>query len=203
VPSDSISDRGWHQADLPQSAPPNVTEFPALKLRPVSTLFSAHFGDHIVVSSSRDSDPQPGLDADADTLSSTSPSTVISPVTPGMSLGRSSADRDKLPMATISEDQSALVQALQEQIVSAKKAWQRHIWELEGQVRDLKAEVDGLRAGDGDAYCEACGRGRPSGAVGGQPHGGAGAHDHKVFAGGVVNRPRARTGTSARFGSAV
>ncbi|KAJ3564976.1 hypothetical protein NP233_g7935 [Leucocoprinus birnbaumii] len=34
---------------VPQSAPPNVGDFPALKLRPVSTLFSAHFGDHIDV----------------------------------------------------------------------------------------------------------------------------------------------------------
>ncbi|KAJ6604513.1 hypothetical protein DFH09DRAFT_1122941 [Mycena vulgaris] len=196
VPSD-MSDRDWHQADLPQSAPPNVTEFPALKLRPVSTLFSAHFGDHIV---SQDSDSQqPGLDADVDTLSSLSPSTVISPITPGLLLGRGSGE--KMPMATISEDQvqSALVQSLQDQMVTAKKAWQRHIWELEGQVRDLKAEVEGLRAADGEAYCNACGRGRPASTP--QPRNGA-PHDHKTFTG-VVNRPRARTGTSARFGSAV
>ncbi|KAJ7786164.1 hypothetical protein B0H16DRAFT_20458 [Mycena metata] len=202
VPSD-LSDRDWHQADLPQSAPPNVTEFPALKLRPVSTLFSTHFGDHIVSARDMLDPPQPGLDADADTLSSTSPSTMVSPITPAL-LGRGSGgSSDKTPMATITEDQSALVQALQDQIVSAKKAWQRHIWELEGQVRDLKAEVDGLRAGDGDAYCEACGRGRPGQQL--PPRSGSASatatHDHK--AGGVVNRPRARTGTAARFGSAV
>ncbi|KAJ7125721.1 hypothetical protein C8R43DRAFT_718625 [Mycena crocata] len=198
VPTD-MSDRDWLQPDLPQSAPPNVTEFPALKLRPVSTLFSAHFGDHIV--SQRDSGSQPGFDTDMDTLSSTSPSTMVSPITPGLLLGRSSGDKG--PMATISEDQSALVQGLQEQIATAKKAWQRHIWELEGQVRDLKAEVEGLRAGDGDVYCEACGRGRPMNAT--QMRGGGGpnsAHDHKALSG-VVNRPRARTGTSSRFGSAV
>ncbi|KAJ7492757.1 hypothetical protein FB451DRAFT_1389110 [Mycena latifolia] len=197
MPSD-MSERDWRQTDLPQSAPPNVTEFPALKLRPVSTLFSAHFGEHIV---SRDSDPQqPGLDADVDTLSSLSPSTMVSPITPGMHLGRNSGD--KVPMATISEDQSALVQSLQDQIVAAKKAWQRHIWELEGQVRDLKAEVDGLRAADGGGYCDACGRGRPAGASQARPSGPAAAPDQKAFTG-VVNRPRARTGTSARFGSAV
>jgi len=136
-----------------------------------------------------------------DTLSSMSPTTVISPITPAALLGRNSGDRDKVPMATISEDQSALVQALQEQIGAAKKAWQRHIWELEGQVRDLKAEVDDLRARDGDAYCDACGRGRPAGptqARSGTPT--STAHDYKM---GVVNRPRARTGTSSRFGSAV
>ncbi|KAJ7487450.1 hypothetical protein B0H11DRAFT_2191997 [Mycena galericulata] len=192
VPSD-MSERDWLGSDLPQSAPPNVTEFPALKLRPVSTLFSAHFSDHIV-----SPERQSGNDADADTVSSVSPTTVVSPITPG-ALGRNSGDRDKTPMATISEDQSALVQALQEQIGTAKKAWQRHIWELEGQVRDLKAEVDDLRAADGDSYCEACGRGRPAGTV--QARGGTSAiHDHKT---GVVNRPRARTGTSSRFGSAV
>ncbi|KAJ6621595.1 hypothetical protein B0H10DRAFT_2214973 [Mycena sp. CBHHK59/15] len=157
-----MSDRAWHQPDLPQSAPANVTEFPALKLRPVSTLFSAHFGDHIV---SRDSDPQPGLETDMDTLSSLSPSTVISPITPGL-LGHthSRSERnngEKGPMATISEDQAGLAQALQEQLATAKKAWQRHIWELEGQVRDLKAQVDTLRAAEGE-YCEACGRGRPA-----------------------------------------
>ncbi|KAJ7706321.1 hypothetical protein B0H17DRAFT_1036724 [Mycena rosella] len=198
VPTD-MSDRDWQQTDLPQSAPPNVTEFPALRLRPVSTLFSAHFGDHIV-SGGSDSQ-QPGLDADVDTLSSLSPSTVVSPITPGMLLGRGSSSGDKAPMATISEDQSALVQSLQDQIVTAKKAWQRHIWELEGQVRDLKAEVDGLRAGDGEGYCDACGRGRPAAAA--QPRNSSGlspAHEHKA---GVVNRPRARTGTSSRFGSAV
>ncbi|KAJ7076572.1 hypothetical protein B0H15DRAFT_955584 [Mycena belliarum] len=196
-PSD-MSTRDWHQTDLPQSAPPNVTEFPALKLRPVSTLFSAHFGEHIVA---HDPDVhQPGLDADGDTLSSMSASTVVSPITPGLLLGRGSGD--KAPMATISEDQSALVQSLQDQIVSAKKAWQRHIWELEGQVRDLKAEVDGLRTADGERYCDACGRGRPDGAGPAHAHSGGpvAAYEHKP---GVINRPRARTGTSARYGSAV
>ncbi|KAJ7225659.1 hypothetical protein GGX14DRAFT_421563 [Mycena pura] len=184
VPSD-VSDRDWYQHDLPQSAPPNVNEFPALKLRPVSTLFSSKFSDHMVIL--RDSDPQPALDADVDTSSSTSPTTTT-PITPGMLLGRSSGDRDKPPMATISEDQPAFVQALQEQMTSAKKAWQRHVWELEGQVRDLKVELEGLRAAEGE-YCDACGRGKRA------------VHDHKTT--GVVNRPRARTGTSARFGSAV
>ncbi|KAJ7071164.1 hypothetical protein C8F01DRAFT_419243 [Mycena amicta] len=189
VPSD-LSDRDWHQADLPQSAPPNVTEFPALKLRPVSTLFSSHFADHMVLP--RDSDSQPSLEADADTSSSTSPIS-ITPITPATALGPSSGDKERTPMATISEDQSALVQALQEQLVGAKKAWQRHIWVLEGQVRGLKMEVERLRASDGE-YCETCGRGtRVSD---------EGEHDHKAFVG-VVNRPRARTGTSSRLGSAV
>ncbi|KAK7013601.1 P-loop containing nucleoside triphosphate hydrolase protein [Favolaschia claudopus] len=166
VPSDS-SDRDWlHQPDLPQSAPPNITEFPDLKLCPVSTLFSSHFGGHIVSLSTDVPDTSPSLDADLDTLISTSPSTMISPVTPGMLLGTggrtSRADRDTSKMATIREDQSSLVTALQEQIVSAKKAWQRHIWELEGQ---------GVASG----FCKIKER--------------SGAHYHASSVG-VVNRPR-------------
>ncbi|KAF7306793.1 hypothetical protein MIND_00471000 [Mycena indigotica] len=178
VPSD-LSDRDWHQADLPQSAPPNVTEFPALKLRPVSTMFSAHFADHLVLPP--DSDSQPSLD-DADTSSSTSP-TSIAPITPAI-LGRgNSAEKDtRIQMTTISEDQTSLVQSLQQQLASSKKAWQRHIQELESQVRDLKGEVERLRAVDGD-YCDTCGRGRQTS--------------------GVVNRPRSRNGAASRFGSAV
>ncbi|KAJ7630798.1 hypothetical protein FB45DRAFT_1027981 [Roridomyces roridus] len=190
VPTTDIFEREWLGADLPQSAPPNVTEFPALKLRPVSTLFSAHFGDHIVSPGSLSSQ-----DADADTLSPISPTTAVSPVTPAGVLGRSSGD--KVPMATITEDQSNLVQELQQQITSSKQAWQRHIWDLEGQVRDLKAELEALRAQGSDVYCAVCGRGKPSDSA---HTGHAAAHDHKM---GVVNRPRARTGTSSRFGSAI
>ncbi|CAK5280477.1 unnamed protein product [Mycena citricolor] len=170
------SSDNWDQLDLPQSAPPNVTEFPALKLRPVSTLFSAKFGDHIISPDNED-------------LESLSPSTAMSPVTPGLVLARSPSNIDK--MAPITEDQSALVQALQDQIVSAKKAWQRHIWELEGQVRDLKAQVEAAHEGD---YCMTCGRGRPPMTFQSEPGKAS-----------VVNRPRAHTGTgtATRFGSVV
>lgn len=198
----SMADREWRLNDtVPRSAPANVSEFPALKLRPVSTIFSAQFGEHII---GRDS--QPSLEADSDTLSLTSPTTVISPVTPGLV---NNASRSQLfagekiaPMATISEDQSSVIRALQEQIVSAKKAWQRHIWELEGQVRDLKAEIEDLRVTErqDEEYCDACGRGkRPPIAVDDR----TGREGITELKPGVVNRPRARTGTSSRFGSAV
>lgn len=170
----------------PRSAPPSTTDFPSLSLRPVSAIFSAHFADHIVA-------PEVGSpiegERDADTPSSISPGR--SPVTPGFSLRSdgSTADRSSIA-ATGSEDQTSVIQALQEQIVSARKAWQRHIWELEGQVRDLKAEVDGLRiAGNDKGYCEVCGRGKSE----------EDGHDMKKV--GVVNRPRARTGDAARFGN--
>ncbi|THG99897.1 hypothetical protein EW026_g2530 [Hermanssonia centrifuga] len=51
------------------------------------------------------------------------------------------------------EDQSIVIQALQEQIMTARRAWQQQLWELEGQVRDLKAEVEDLRSEDTKPYC--------------------------------------------------
>jgi hypothetical protein len=111
-------------------------------------------------------------------------------MTPGFPLRSDGSTGDKYSIAVVgSEDQSSVIQALQEQIVSARKAWQQHIWELEGQVRDLKAEVDDLRtAGNEKGYCEVCGRGKP-------------LEDGHITAKkvGVVNRPRARTGDVARF----
>jgi len=195
----SMADREWRLNDAaPQSAPANISEFPALKLRPISTTFSAQFGEHIIA---RDS--QPSFEADSDT---TSPATAISPFTPGLvnSFSRSerSSGEKTAPMATISEDQSSVIRALQEQIVSAKKAWQRHIWELEGQVRDLKAEIDDLRMAEkkDEEYCDACGRGKR------RPLAADDSTEREAkpeLRGGVVNRPRARTGISSRFGSAV
>jgi hypothetical protein len=194
----SLSDREWrHNGAAPQSAPPNVSEFPALKLRPVSTMFSAHFQDHIVTRDSHSS-----LDVDLDTLSSRSPSTAISPVTPVLLTRSEHSSNDKPSMPSISEDQSSVIRALQDQIASAKMAWQRHIWELEGQVRDLKAEVEDLRVtGYEKEYCAVCGRGT-------ETHSGDTDHQNRegvqeAKKAGVVNRPRARTGTSSRFGSGV
>lgn len=183
----SASGRPWLVEQQPQSAPANVSEFPALRLRPVSTLFSAHFGDHIVATDSRSS----AETTDLDTPRSPSPIGPMSPTTPG-SFARTSND----PMAIMSGsgDQS-IVKGLQEQLQSAitvKKAWQRQIWELEGQVRDLKAELEESRSKHSDTYCPSCGRGEKQEAPISTPIGG-----------GVVNRPRARTGTSSRFGNAL
>lgn len=155
--------------DAPLSAPPNLNEFPSpLKLRPMSTLFSS-LGEHI----SHD-----GEEPDSGSLS---PNTIVSPITPV-------SGRDPVP-SVMGDDQSAVIRALQEQIIGAKKAWQRHVWELEGQVRDLKAEVEELRVAEAEApYCQACGRGKPK-------------EDTSHTKTSVVNRPRARTGIAAsRFG---
>ncbi|KIK70853.1 hypothetical protein GYMLUDRAFT_66068 [Collybiopsis luxurians FD-317 M1] len=181
--------------DSAQSAPAKVTEFPSLKLRPISTVFSAHFSDHILPSLTSDDEP--------DTPSSLqSPATVISPVTPGAYPRPEQISHSKTSNGASSvlgeEDQSAIIRALQDQIVTAKRAWQQQIWELEGQVRDLKAEVEDLRSKNDQSYCERCGRGFPDYCESPTSEEG----EKKPF--NVVNRPRARTGTGqSRFGSAV
>ncbi|KAF9015510.1 hypothetical protein BDQ17DRAFT_49753 [Cyathus striatus] len=160
------------QEALPQSAPPNISEFPALRLRPVSTLFSAQF-DGIV-----SSDTVSPSETDLDTPRSSSPSGIISPVSP---YSRKSNKQ--------SDDPTLIIKNLQEEIISAKKAWQMQKWEFEGQIRDLQSEIDELRAENSGSWCEACGRGQKfiSGADGA-------AHSSAFKATSVVNRPRARTG---------
>jgi len=54
---------------------------------------------------------------------------------------------------------------------------------LEGQVRELKAEIDDMKNGD---VCEACGRGSDR-------------NSKKYDGPGVLHRPRAKTGSGARF----
>ncbi|GLB36024.1 hypothetical protein LshimejAT787_0303120 [Lyophyllum shimeji] len=188
LPSSYLPPQPWLNNSSPQSAPANVTEFPALKLRPVSTLFSAQFKDHIMTDESR-----PSLETDVGTPGS-STTNVFFPVTPGSGSRSDLPSSDNKPtcMTTISEDQS------QDPIVTSKLAWQRQIWELEGQVRDLKAEIAELRKADSDkGYCETCGRGQRPADHDRQ----GGPQDTKDVS--VVNRPRARTGISSRFGSTV
>lgn len=167
------------QAIFPKSAPPNVSEFPPLELRPVSTMFSAQFGDHML---SRD--PVSSLNDDSDT--SLSPNTALSPVTPNRP-DRLDDDQSTSILPVGSYDQSSIIRALQEQIVTVKKAWQQQLWELEGQVRDLKAEVEELRSGSTTEFCQACGAAK-------QP-----PQKAELRAKGIINRHKAQTGVS-RFG---
>ena len=176
------------------SPDPRSPEFVALSLRPVSTTFSADFAgqlNHAVQNGSRHSS-----DTDASTPTS---STAISPQSPGFPL---STDKrgDKAEMAA-QEDQSAVIQALQEQILAARRGWQREVWELEGQVRDLKLEVEELRAANSAReYCPACGRGSIGRPGDDDPHlDDLRRADVKITS--VVNRPRARTGVGSRFAS--
>ncbi|KIJ68587.1 hypothetical protein HYDPIDRAFT_24847 [Hydnomerulius pinastri MD-312] len=172
--------------NVPQSAPPGTTDFQGLKLRPISTSFSTHFADIV---SSPDQETLPDIYTPSSAASS---GTALSPITP-----TSTRRSDDMPVGTAkgSAEQSLVIKALQEQIISAKTAWQRQIWELQGQVRDLKAEVEDLRAADDKDYCELCGRGDP------QKHCSPVAAETRSKKVGIVNRPRARTGDAARFAS--
>ncbi|KAA1468259.1 hypothetical protein DENSPDRAFT_848096 [Dentipellis sp. KUC8613] len=165
------------------SAPAGTTEFPSLSLRPVSTIFSAHFSEHLIEGESP-------LDQEADNSTSTS---GFSPVTPGFP-NRSSGDKSA---AVVEEDESySVVRALQNQIATSRKAWQQQIWELEGQVHDLRAEVEELRAKEASGeHCPVCGRGASKT--------GSSDGDDSARQTGVVNRPRARTGVGTRFGAAI
>ncbi|KAI0321130.1 hypothetical protein OF83DRAFT_1051772 [Amylostereum chailletii] len=178
------------RAPTPNSAPPGSSEFPSLRLRPISTVFSAHFAEHLM-----DNDLTSELEPDTSTIAS-----GLSPITPGFSVSsRMSDDRIMLQ----SDDPSTVIQALQDQLTASRKAWQRQIWELECQVRDLRSEVEEMRAKESSGdHCTLCGRGGiprqdedllPALAK-------TGTFDARS---GVVNRPRARTGVGTRFGAAT
>ncbi|KAI0068372.1 hypothetical protein BV25DRAFT_1818780 [Artomyces pyxidatus] len=171
----------------PSSAPPSTTAFPSLSLRPVSTIFSAHFAEHIVDAGDTPEDLAPDSGTTTSGFSPPSPQTPL---------------RSTTPLALVAgDDPAAVIQTLQEQIVSTRKAWQHQIWELEGQVRDLRAEVDELRSKDSSGErCLLCGRSSVH------------VEDRDSHApstlgletrSGVVNRPRARTGVGTRFGAAT
>ncbi|KAH8120215.1 hypothetical protein DFH11DRAFT_1539408 [Phellopilus nigrolimitatus] len=170
------------------SAPAGTTQFAALKLRPVSTFFSSNFAGHLL-----SEEPSPESPRNMDTLSLISPTTIASsdlipsPINAGFNIPNTvdyTADRCSDGRSS-DEDQSVIIAALKEQIRTSRKAWQRQIWELEGQVRDLKAEIDEMKAGE---ECEVCGRGN-------------GGSEKKDTSGGVIHRPRAKTGCGARFAS--
>jgi hypothetical protein len=114
------------------------------------------------------------------------------------SLSSPSAHRPSDEKQATDDDPYVIIQQLQEQMKSTRKAWQHQIWELEGQVRDLRAEIDGMRLKElRGERCILCGR----------------SDEHRYEFGemstsavsrqGVVNRPRAQTGVGARFGSAT
>ena len=149
-----------------QSAPPGKTDFVALSLRPVSTVFSSHFADHLLGIANRTSS-EPALDADSDTPTTATGSAGISPLSPDfVSLrdvrGEISRSMTVTSAGSSSDDsQPDVIRALQGQIFGAKEDWQRHIWELENQIRDLKTEIEEIRQTEGSGrYCEVCGRGR-------------------------------------------
>lgn len=203
TPTTSVSrSEGRSNGNSPSSAPPSKTDFVGLSIRPMSTLFTTELKEL----ANADDRTRPSLEMDTGTP--TTATTAISPLSPDFSnsktlgYGRSS-DEKSAHFSLAPDDQSTVIQALQEQILSTRRAWQRQIWELEGQVRDLKAEVEELRAVENHSeYCVTCGRGgigRPAadGAANGKTVEELRRAGVKV--GGVVNRPRARTGVGSRF----
>ncbi|KAH9985391.1 hypothetical protein BJV74DRAFT_886270 [Russula compacta] len=167
----------------PASAPPSTTMFSGLSLRPISTVFSAHFSDHIV---SFDSPPTAQTDSSGSGTTANGSST-FSP---------DSAQRSSDEKHATEDDPYLVIQQLQEQMMSTRKAWQHQIWELEGQVRDLRAEIDELRLKElRGERCLLCGRTD-------EPDRGTGEVSSRSTASrsGVVDRPRARVGVgSTRF----
>jgi hypothetical protein len=135
------------------------------------SLFSDHFGDHIVDDESPDS------------LTPRSLSPALTPVS------ATQASYEQPAKYSSFDNQASMVRSLQEELAAAKKAWQLRISELEGQVRDLKTIVEELKGSDNKNYCPSCGRTTVAAAA---PRSES-----------VVNRPRARTGTSSRFTNAL
>ena len=163
-------------------------------MRPVSTFFSHGFADHLLSDES-----SPGSAKNTDASSIISPISItsdksLSPTRAGFSGNSDVPDSARSFMSRSSYSDSASVtdenptvtiSSLKEKLQNESKKWQRQVWELEGQVRDLRSELEELKSGD---KCESCGRGIPQ-------------QDRDSNASGVVNRPRAKTGTGARFAS--
>ena len=165
----------------PASAPPLTTTFPGLSLRPISTVFSAHFADHIV-SLDSPSTSTTQTDSSSTTAGGSGSGGSLSPLATEPSFDEKHVVPD--------DDPYVIIQQLQEQLRSTRKAWQHQIWELEGQVRDLRAEIDEMRLKElRGERCILCGRSdEPDQSVGGH---------------GIVDRPRARTGVGTmRFAAA-
>jgi hypothetical protein len=168
----------------PASAPPLTTTFPGLSLRPISTIFSAHFADHIM---SLDSPSTSTTQTDSSSTtaggSGSGGSSILSPLATEPSF-------DEKQHAVTDDDPYVIIQHLQEQLRSTRKAWQHQIWELEGQVRDLRAEIDEMRLKElRGERCLLCGR--------------SDEHDQSMGGHGVVDRPRARTGVGTMRFAAV
>ena len=169
---------------VPQSAPPGHRDFPGLKLRPVSTSFSSHFADMVAGEVEE-------LQHDVHTPSSAASSnTALSPFTP-VSTRRS--DDASATAVEAPEEEYLTIKGLQDQLSSAKEAWQQQIWELRGQIGDLTSELEDLRAAENQEYCYVCGRGEP------RKRHASPSDEQQPKKAGVVNRPRARTGDTARF----
>ena len=197
LPKPSFASSVDNEENQVQSAPPGRTDFVALSLRPVSTVFSSHFADHLLGAGNK-IPSEPVSDADSGTPTTGTGSEGISPLSPDFVSPRGTREDVSRPMTATSAKSSSddgqpdVIRALQGQIFGAKEDWQRHIWELETQIRDLKSEIEEMRQAEGSGrYCDVCGRGRKkSGSV----------NHHRtpgVPSNGVAHRPRAYTAVNS------
>ncbi|EAU92680.2 hypothetical protein CC1G_01725 [Coprinopsis cinerea okayama7 len=171
-------DKPWLNGSQPQSAPADVTAFPALQLRPVSSLFTGF--EHIVPDFQSNANERTG----SETPTSASPN---EPITPGLSDGLSKSSHENPAMT---------IKSLQDQLAATKLASQRQKWELEAQIRDLKMEVEQLRSKQG-GDCVHCSRKTwTSSPINDAPASGGTSPGNGRS---VLNRPRAKTGTNSRF----
>ncbi|KAH6916855.1 hypothetical protein BKA70DRAFT_1367430 [Coprinopsis sp. MPI-PUGE-AT-0042] len=191
----------WVNSSQPHSAPADVTAFPALRLRPVSTLFSAHFENFVPELQSNAHEH----DRDIDTPTSSSPPEHISPITPG-------PNTDFFPSTkkTGFDTQTVTIKALREELASSKVSSERRIRDLESQIRELKLEVEELRSADWNrrsrsssttAHCDNC-SGESQATVGylsSSPQRVGGSSSLLGVGNSVLNRPRAKTGAGSRF----
>jgi len=157
----------------PASAPPSQTRFEGLSLRPVSTIFSAKFSDILgefvsppadlgsfPSSSSNSSTPNVGPSPTHSTFETSRTNSMSTasdyPLTPATTHGISSIPALSSPSSMVSsENPNTVIISLQTEMANLRKIHQRQVWELEGQIKDLKEEMEQLR-NTGD--CEACGK---------------------------------------------
>lgn len=90
-----------------------------LSIRPVSTMFGPDFS---AISSPEPEYPRPALDSDSGTPTTAS---VISPRSPPAGYNKLERRDSDEKVAQVGEDQSAVIQALQEQIMASRRTWQQ------------------------------------------------------------------------------
>ncbi|GJJ08742.1 hypothetical protein Clacol_002961 [Clathrus columnatus] len=172
------------------SAPPSQTTFEGLSLRPVSTVFSAKFSE--LFSTLDQSEPlvPPVMPA-----ASNSSGGGGSPTRSDFSSRSNSSDypltpsSTTIPGTTVSiagrHGQEDTIVSLQAQLANMQKNHQRQIWELEGQIKDLKQENETFR---NSGTCESCGRSKREGRL----------KSDATGPGSIVDRPRPKVGKDAR-----
>jgi len=157
----------------PGSTSPSIA-FPALQVRPVSTIFSSLPSDYL---SGAASPPVPVLSFRA---------TADSPSTPGFSsrsasFSTGSSDAGPRTPSVDHSANAAVLSQLRDQVNGAREVWKSQISDLEAQVRSLKKEIEELKV----APCASCGHV----ACGDAPN------EMKTS---MLNRPRAKTAAGGR-----